>query len=426
MPHTIDSTVEATLAFLDKLFAHHPLEQVSLRLWDGTTWPDESPRAATVVLNHPGSLRAMLADGTAKGLGEAFVRGDFEVEGDMERAVDLAVALERRPAGWFDSLTNFYHLHRLPVLPEASLDGAGARRGARHTLNRDRRAISFHYDVSNEFYQLWLDREMVYSCAYFEAPNVSLETAQADKFRHICRKLRLQPGQRLLDIGCGWGGLARFAARNHGVEVLGVTLSERQAELGRRRIRESGLEGRVRIELRDYREVNAPGEFDAAVSIGMAEHVGRENLPAYFSAVNSLLKPGGVFLNHAIGEGRKANRFEGPSFVDAYVFPDADIPPLPPVLAAAEGAGWEIRDVENLREHYALTLRHWVRRLEACRDRAVAEVGESSYRVWRLYMAASAHGFHHGDLAIYQTLLAKPDADGNAGLPLTRRDWYSA
>jgi cyclopropane-fatty-acyl-phospholipid synthase len=183
----------------------------------------------------------------------------------------------------------------------------------------------------------------------------------------------------------------------------------------------------VKIELCDYRSVRAPdGGFDAIVSVGMAEHVGREHLPEYFQTAAGLLKPAGVFLNHAIGEGQRAQRFRGPSFVDAYVFPDSDIPPLPVVVAAAATAGLEVRDVENLREHYTLTLRHWVHRLEAAREMARTLVDEPTYRIWRLYMAGSAHGFAHGDLAIYQTLLAKPEAAGDARLPLTRDDWYQA
>jgi len=424
MTLALESATETTVAFLDNLFARTPLEHVSIRLWDGTVWPDETPRAATVVLKHPGALRAMLENGTAKGLGEAFVRGDFDVEGDIEKAVEMAVALETRPSGWLESLTNFYRMHRLPAVPHKPAEPTGKRAGALHSPDRDREVVSFHYDLSNDFYQLWLDREMTYSCGYFETPDTPLDDAQDAKYRMLCRKLRLQSGQRLLDIGCGWGGFARFAARTCGVEVVGLTLSAKQSALAVERARDAGLSGQVKIEQCDYRNLEFSGEFDAVASIGMAEHVGRENLAEYFATVRSLLKPGGVFLNHAIGEAKRTKRFHGPSFIDAYVFPDSDIPPAPIVLEAAESMGFEIRDVENLREHYTLTLRHWVRRLEASAERARSLVGEQTYRVWRLYMAASAHGFDHGNLAIYQTLLAKPDASGRAGVPLTRRDWY--
>jgi len=430
MTQVLESVTESTVGFLNRLFAHVPLENVSIRLWDGTRWPDDKPRAATVVLKHPGALRGMLDAGTAKGLGEAYVRDDFDVEGDFEQATELALALENRPSGWLDALTDFYQLHRLPAAPRAAGETERAvdlRHGPRHSPGRDKAAVSFHYDMSNDFYRIWLDREMVYSCGYFETPGESLEAAQTAKFRHLGRKLRLQPGQQLLDIGCGWGGFARHAARACGVGVTGITLSTQQATLAAELSRQAGLGEKVMIELRDYREVRRPAAgYDAMVSVGMAEHVGRENLVGYFRAMHALLKPGGVFLNHAIGEGRRANRFRGPSFLDEHVFPDSDIPPLPLVLQAAETAGFEIRDVENLREHYTLTLRHWVRRLEAGHEQARALVGEAAYRVWRLYLAVSAHGFDRGDLAVYQTLLAKPGADGRLRLPLTRRDWYAA
>ncbi|HEY8993706.1 MAG TPA: cyclopropane-fatty-acyl-phospholipid synthase family protein, partial [Lacunisphaera sp.] len=319
-----------------------------------------------------------------------------------------------------------YRLMRLPPASDPHDEArTAALDGPPHSPERDRQAVSFHYDVSNDFYRLWLDSQMVYSCAYFTDERNDLDRAQIDKFDHLCRKLRLRPGQQLLDIGCGWGGLAIHAARHYHVQVTGVTLSTEQATLAAERVRDAGASGRVKIELRDYRDVRPPtGGFDAIVSVGMAEHVGREHLPEYFRTAATLLRPGGVFLNHAISEGRRADRFRGPSFVDAYVFPDSDIPPLPVVTAAAASADLEVRDVENLREHYTLTLRHWIRRLEAAHEAALAFVDERTYRIWRLYMAGSAHGFAHGDLAIYQTLLVKPDAEGHARLPLTRNDWY--
>jgi cyclopropane-fatty-acyl-phospholipid synthase len=421
----MNTMVSSTRRFLDRLFAQAPLEHVSLRFWDGSRWPDDRPRAATVVLKHPGAIRRMLAPRNAKGLGEAYLRNDFDVEGDIEESLELAVALEAKRTGWMESIANYFRLLRLPDAKSRDFESpAAALAGDVHSLERDRKAISFHYDVSNDFYRLWLDRRMVYSCGYFEKPDDDLDTAQANKLRHLCRKLRLQPGSHLLDIGCGWGGLAIFAARNFGVNVTGVTLSENQMRLATGRVREAGLTDRVKIELRDYREVRVVTPFDAIVSVGMSEHVGRTHLPGYFQTAAKLLRPGGVFLNHAIGEGLRSDRFHGPSFVNEHVFPDADIPPIPIVLSSAASAGFDVRDVENLREHYVLTLRHWVRRLEANREEARKYVDEPTYRVWRLYMAASAHGFNHGDLSLYQVLLSKPLPDGTTHLPLTRRDWY--
>jgi cyclopropane-fatty-acyl-phospholipid synthase len=266
---------------------------------------------------------------------------------------------------------------------------------------------------------------MVYSCAYFDRTEASLDEAQEAKLHHLCRKLRLEPGHRLLDIGCGWGGLAIFAAQHCGAKVTGITLSAAQAELASARANEAGLAGRVRIELKDYRSLDTAEPFDAIVSVGMSEHVGRDHLTEYFKKVDRLLRPGGVFLNHAIGEGARPRPRTGPSFIEEYVFPDSDVPPIPLVLQAAESAGLEVRDVENLREHYALTLRHWVRRLEAAHGPALCFVSESTFRVWRLYLAGSAYAFARGQLSVYQALLSKPDAAGQSHLPLTRRDWYA-
>lgn len=412
---------------LADLFPRAVLGEVGFRLWDGTRWPDANPRAATLVLKHPAALRAMFGPGTEKGLAEAYLRDDFDVEGDIEVACGLADALaETAHGGWLTAARRLFQLRRRPPGAESgrAWTQVGDRDAPLHSRGRDRQAVTFHYDVSNDFYGLWLDSRLLYSCAYFERPTDDLEVAQGAKLDHLCRKLRLRPGQRLLDIGCGWGALALHAARFYGAKVLGVTLSARQAELAAVRVASAGCGKDVTIELRDYRDVTADEPFDAIVSVGMAEHVGADHLPEYFRHAFQLLKPGGVFLNHAIGDGVRARATRGPSFIQEYVFPDTDLPPIAAVLAAAERAGFEVRDVENLREHYALTLRHWVRRLESARGAARLLVNEPTYRIWRLYMAGSARGFTTGRLAIYQTLLARPDARGQVHLPLTRRDWY--
>jgi cyclopropane-fatty-acyl-phospholipid synthase len=432
-PATTEAAVgQRTINVLSEIFESYSLERVAVRLWDGTAWPDERTRPAALVLKHPGALRRMFLPGSEIGLAEAYLYDDFDVEGDVEAAFDIADFLLTRIRSWRTKLKLAAALLALPGEGSTALRAAASRllpdlHGKRHSRERDRRSVTFHYDVANNFYRLWLDSRMVYSCAYFQSPDDSLDAAQEAKLDHICRKLRLRPGQRLLDIGCGWGGLILHAAQRYGVRALGVSLSESQVEWARTRIAEAGLESHVSVELRDYREIapDRDGPFDAVVSVGMAEHVGRERLKDYFKIALGALKPGGVFLNHAIGEGVNASP-AGPSnsFIHRYVFPDGDIPPLPIVLGAAEPAGFEIRDVENLREHYALTLRHWVRRLEAHHIEARFFVDEPTYRIWRLYMAGSAHGFAHGRLAVYQTLLAKVDREGNAHLPLTRTNWY--
>jgi cyclopropane-fatty-acyl-phospholipid synthase len=321
---------------------------------------------------------------------------------------------------------HIFHLcrHATDMPHRRATTGEGMPGTPKHSKASDRRAIQHHYDLSNDFYRLWLDSRMLYSCAYFDQSGNELESAQTAKLHHIARKLRLQPGMRLLDIGCGWGGLAIYAAQERGVRVTGVTLSQQQASLASAWVGNARLAGQVALELKDYRDVDESESFDAIVSVGMAEHVGAENLGAYFRKAFGLLKPGGVFLNHAIGDGVRARATRGGSFIRDYVFPDTDLPRLPAVLAGAETAGFEIRDVENLREHYTLTLRHWVRRLEGAQEAALRFVAAPTYRLWRLYLAASAHGFACGRLAVYQTLLSKPDRRGHSHLPLTRRDWY--
>jgi cyclopropane-fatty-acyl-phospholipid synthase len=294
-------------------------------------------------------------------------------------------------------------------------------------------AVRSHYDVGNAFYALWLDRRLVYSCAYFATGIEDLDAAQAAKLDHICRKLRLAPGERLLDIGCGWGGLVQYAAEHYGVQALGITLSQPQAELARERIAAAGLADRCQIEVRDYRDLPPDASFDKIVSVGMVEHVGRRRLPTYFATAWRHLRPGGLFLNHGIAMAASGNGLSSllsrlmwrrGGFIQRYVFPDGELASSGEMLRAAEAQGWETRDVENLREHYTLTLRHWVRRLEAAHEEAAQRVGEQTYRVWRLYMAASAHGFAAGRLQLIQTLLSKARADGSSSLPLTRSDLY--
>ena len=429
-----ENVEERTRHVLSEIFADCSLDKVGVRLWDGTVWPDQRPRAATLALKHSGALGRMFLPGTEVGLAEAYLHDDFDIEGDIAVAFEIGDFLLARLGDWRNKLKLAGLLVALPERDGGSIMRRAAKqllprvRSKRHSLERDRRAVTLHYDVSNDFYRLWLDRRMVYSCAYFTSQAEELDVAQERKLDYLCRKLRLRPGQRLLDIGCGWGALVIHAAKHFGVRAKGLTLSEPQAEWARARVAEAGLTNEATIDLRDYRQTASDGSqlYDAIVSVGMAEHVGREKLLDYFSAAHRALMPGGVFLNQAIGEGvvaRPDNR--NGSFIEQCVFPDGDIPPLPIMLRAAESAGFEIRDVENLREHYALTLRHWLGRLETHHAEALSFVDEATYRVWRLYLAGSAHGFRRGHIAVYQTLLAKLDSSGQTKLPLTREDWYT-
>jgi cyclopropane-fatty-acyl-phospholipid synthase len=423
----LDVPVESSRAFLESLFVAYGPRDFAVRFWDGSTWDadTESPRF-TLVLKHPGALRAMFWPPNELSVAEAYLHDDYDIEGDIEACLPVAdYLLIDRPSGPGARLKAASALVSLPSNRRTRPGRGPARlRGGRHSLERARNAVSYHYDLGNEFYALFQDRRMLYSCAYFRSEDDSIDLAQEQKLEHICRKLRLKPGERVLDIGCGWGALAMYAAAQYGVDVLGVTLSEPQARLAGERVEAAGLADRVRIEVRDYREVVDPEGFDKLVSIGMFEHVAREALPGYFETCFRLLKPGGVFLNHGIGEPPNVALRRGGSFTMAYVFPDCDLVPISTSLAAAEGAGFEVRDVESLREHYVLTARAWRRRLEAARDQALELVDEATYRTWRLAMAGCAYGFATHRLNVWQSLLGKPER-GRSGLPMTREDWYA-
>ena len=296
----------------------------------------------------------------------------------------------------------------------------------KHSIKSDKRAISHHYDVGNDFYHLFLGERKLYSCAYFRTGAEDLDRAQADKLDHICRKLRLKPGERLLDIGCGWGGLIAYAARYYGVDATGVTISARQQEYAAELIAREGLGASCRVELLDYRRIPGAGCYDKVVSVGMFEHVGIKNLPVYFAAAHRLLKNNGLFLNHGITSENAPRRDDSATkFINKYVFPDGELTGLSRILAVTEAAGFETLDVESLREHYARTLKLWTLNLQANKDRAVELAGEKIYRTWVLYMAGSAWGFEKGNINVYQVLLAKRSG-GFPPVPLTRADIYRA
>jgi cyclopropane-fatty-acyl-phospholipid synthase len=433
-----DPSVAVARSILRDLFGPPAARDFAVRYWDGSADepPDGRAPRFTVALRRPGALRRMLLPPSELALAEAYLRDDYDVEGEMEQVTGLAdrVAARLRSPRLLASLAR-----RLIALPAGDLGaetaGRGAARlaGAAHSRGRDAQAVRFHYDVGNDYYALWLDARLVYSCAYFPTGAEDLDAAQTAKLEHICRKLRLRPGERLLDIGCGWGGLVRYAAERYGVEALGITLSARQAELAGARIAADGLAERCRVEVRDYRDLAPDAPFDKVVSVGMFEHVGRARLPAYFAAAYRLTRPGGLLLNHGIaatppraGDGWLMRQLWRPgAFIGRYVFPDGELIPPGEAISYAEAAGWETRDVENLREHYARTLRHWVRRLEEHHEEAVALADERTYRVWRLYMAGSARSFAQGGIQLIQALFSKPGPDGACELPATRADLYA-
>jgi cyclopropane-fatty-acyl-phospholipid synthase len=362
---------------------------------------------------------------------ESYFQGLIDIDGDLYSALKLRHSLATLHLPLMEKV--LFATRALMLKPD-KIESHDSRQWAntlRQKLRVDsgrelnRHAISFHYDVSNEFYALWLDEQMVYSCAYYEDESQSLEQAQRNKLDHICRKLRLQPGERMLDIGCGWGALICWAAEHYGVQAHGITLSKNQYDHAQRTIRQRGLGRQVSVGLMDYRDLKGEAEYDKLASVGMFEHVGLKNLPNYFAVAQRLLKPGGLFLNHGItsdeGGWKKSIETE---FINRYVFPDGQLETVSTVQRIMEDAHFEILDVEGLRQHYALTLRDWVSRLERGHEEALKHVPESVYRIWRFYMAASAQQFEEGSTGVYQ-ILASQRAPYSRPIPLTRSDIYN-
>ncbi|MDR3577401.1 MAG: cyclopropane-fatty-acyl-phospholipid synthase [Anaerolineaceae bacterium] len=428
----------------------------SIRLWDGSELAANTSRPEfTLVINHPWSLRRMFSPPIELSMGESFIYGDIDLEGDICDAVSIMDPIFSRQFKLTELFSIGEKIISLPNNQQYDLVGRGPVKlqGAVHSKARDRAAISYQYDVGNEFFAQWLGKRMVYSCAYFKTGREDLDTAQEQKLDLICRKLRLKPGDRLLDIGCGWGGLAMFAAENYGAQVVGISLSEKQIEYALNLVTKKGLEGKVDFKIQDYRDVGSES-FDKIVSVGMVEHVGRVKLPEYFGHAYRMLKPGGLFLNHGISSRPQVrftisssgvnsshpalitNESSGfqtwvnrnvigtNSFMQHYFFPDGELIPVSDLNQFAEQVGFEVRDIENLREHYALTLRHWVKLMEENRGRILKVVDEVTLRTWRMYMAASAHGFESSNITVNQSLLVKP-VGGRSNLPLTRADLYA-
>lgn len=378
---------------------------IRIRLWNGREIDLADQVNVTVTLRQPESLRYLLRP-TLSSLGEGFVEGALGIEGPVWEIVRVAEELSRAQA--------------------ATPSRWAAWRRPRHSRHSDAKAIAYHYDLSNDFYQLWLDRQMVYSCAYFKSPQDDLDLAQEQKLDHTCRKLMLKPGESFLDIGCGWGALVCWAAKHYGVRATGITLSQRQYDYARARVEAEGLGNRVTIRHADYRDLQDHGLYDKIASIGMVEHVGHKNLPIYFQQIHRLLQEGGLLLNHGITTSEVndgAAALGGADFISRYVFPEGETPTLSRILAEMGLQGLEVADVESLRPHYAQTLWHWVERLEARRAEAEALIGAKRTRIWYVYLAGCAHAFERGWVSIYQVLAAK-QASGLSPLPWTRDHLY--
>ncbi len=380
---------------------------LSVRFWNGTQIGSAADARVRIHLNSPRAL-GPLATPTLGGLARAYVEQDIDIHGPAREVLEIG--------------------DRLCLAGLCSdKKGSAAWQWWRHTRARDRRNIQYHYDISNEFYGLWLDKRRVYSCAYFHTPDLGLDDAQEAKLDHICRKLALKPGETLLDIGCGWGGLILHAARNYGVRAVGVTLSDHQRDYVRDQIARQELQGRVEVRLMDYRDVPEEGAYDKVASVGMFEHVGRRNLGDYFSKIFRLLKPGGLVMNHGITSAALDSRGLGggiSEFIDEYVFPGGELVHASEVIRAASATGLECLDCENLRPHYGKTLWHWVERLEARQEEARRLIGEQKYRIWRIYMAGSAHAFERGWLELWQVLAGKAADGGQPHYPFSRDYMY--
>ncbi|QJR11117.1 putative fatty acid methyltransferase [Usitatibacter rugosus] len=380
----------------------HVQAPVRVVLWDGRDFALSDSPSATLRVKHPGAALALRRPSLLS-LAEAYIEGDIDFEGDIGAAIRTAEALSRSTGD--------------------GLFGRSGPRAALHTRRGDRQAIAHHYDVSNEFYALWLDSRMVYSCAYFHSESDTLAQAQVQKLDHICHKLRLEPGDRFLDVGCGWGALVMHAARAYGVNATGITLSENQYRLANERIRAAGLQDQCRVLLEDYRDHH--GTYDRVASVGMFEHVGLKNLPTYFQCVRRLLREGGAFLNHGITTSDTGNRSLGlgaGEFIDRHIFPRGELPHLHLVVKEMSDADFEVHDVETLRPHYAKTLSHWSANFEARLAEASAASSERIARTWRLYLAGCAHAFEQRWISIHQVLATKETQPGRSEMPLTR-DW---
>jgi len=426
-PNPSSASVAARLKTLLERLLQAPIP-VRLRAWDGSE--SGPPGTPVLVIRHRRALRRLMYQPNELGLARAYVAGEIDIEGDLYDALNRLVALVWRAPDLrglpiravVGDLVRLGVLGTQPKPPPEEMTVSGSR----HSKRRDRQAISQHYDVGNDFYRIVLGPSMVYSCAYWTSTDAGydLADAQRDKLDLICRKLELKPGMRLLDVGCGWGSLALHAAREYGVRVVGITLSTEQADYARKQVAEAGLTEQVDIRIQDYRDLD-DGPYDAISSVGMAEHVGTALYAEYAGILFRQLKPGGRLLNHQISAIHPEPKSTSRTFIDAYVFPDGELAPLGTTVSLLEEAGFEVRDVQALREHYGRTLRAWVSNLEAGWSQAVRLTSPGRARVWRLYMAASALAFEEARIGVNQILAVKDHRNGDSEMAPTRSGWLA-
>ena len=428
-----ETSADLAKHILHRLFRDY-CGNVLVRFWDGSEMRlGQNRPELTLTFHYAKTFRTLILSRNPLHFLESYIHVLVDVEGDLYSVLKLRhhlTSLQLSPLEKVVLAAKTLGVKKGEFAPKIDTPSRWKKTlrqklGIKPSKALNRNSISFHYDVSNDFYALWLDQQMVYSCAYFEEASQSLEQAQRNKLDQICRKLRLKPGEHLLDIGCGWGALVCWAAEHYGVYAHGITLSQNQFDHAQQIIKQRGLEQKVTVELLDYRDLKGEARYDKLSSVGMFEHVGLKNLPNYFSIARRLLKPGGLFLNHGItsdeGGWKKGLATE---FINRYVFPDGQLETISTVQRIMEDTGFEIHDIEGLRQHYALTLREWVRRLENQHEEALKYVTEPAYRTWRLYMAACALQFEEGCTGIYQILASRREPFSNP-TPLTRRDLYN-
>ena len=391
---------------------------VSIKLWNEEIVIGQEDTDYSLIIRSPYVLQHIVSSGSLNQLAEAHLRGELSVEGELEGVFDLLEFLQDRSFSFKEKVQLYLLVMKLKR--SVSEEDKYLKGKRRRTMN-SKGSIAHHYDVHNDFYRLFLDPEMVYSCAYFSDKEQNLHTAQQAKLDYLCKKLRLKSGEQLLDIGCGWGGLALWSAKHYGVQVHGITLSQEQYDYAVDRARQLELDQQVSFELRDYRDLKK-GDYDKIVSVGMFEHIGTDNFPRYFSTVSRLLKPNGLFLNHGITNDTGWRDTPSTRFINSYIFPDGELARISDVTSAMETQSLEILDVEALRPHYVLTLRHWIKKLEENKAEAVAIAGERIFSLWQLYMAGSSHYFNKGSAGLYQILACKSRQPWH--LPLRREELY--
>ena len=419
----------AARSLLESVLERYGPRDFAVTLWNGERWPahSDNPPLFELILRTPSVVRGIFSHPNSLSFGEAFIFNHLDIKGsllDIFAAADRLMTIPWRFAEKCRLLQQLWSIPP-PRYARTGLFGGFINGAAQGSAQRIRAAVNYHYDHPLEFWRLWLDESLSYSCAYFKSADDSLAEAQKAKLDYICRKLRLRPGMRLLDMGCGWGALIIHAASHYGVEALGLTVSPEQAEVARQRIRQAGLDRLCRVEVEDFFGWREMEGFDRVTSIGAAEHVPERQFEDYFKLAFASLRPGGQFLHHAITRAPSVPDRPGHYFSHRYVFPDHFLATIGQSLRAAETAGFEVRDTESLREHYTLTLTHWLQRFEAAESVLRRLTDEVSFRVFRLYLAGSAYEFQCGRVNVHQSLLVKPNG-GRSGVPLTRHDWYRA